>query len=132
MKLLLDTCVLLWMVGEPGRISPRARQELTRDDAELVVPAISAFEISIKYRKGKLSLPLPPRPWFREALSNYGVAEIPITSEIAGLAPEVDIPLDLPWLEEELTRRKNNLLQNPDSGLTWTEVKRRVRARHGR
>jgi PIN domain nuclease of toxin-antitoxin system len=92
MKLLLDTCVLLWMVGEPSRISTRARQELTRDDAELVVSAISAFEISIKYRKGKLSLPLPPRPWFREALSNYGVAEIPITSEIAGLAPEVDIP----------------------------------------
>lgn len=92
MKLLLDTCVLLWMVGEPSRISARARQELTRDDAELVVSAISAFEIAIKYRKGKLNLPIPPRQWFQEALSNCGVAEIPITSNIASLAPEVDIP----------------------------------------
>jgi putative addiction module component (TIGR02574 family) len=36
------------------------------------------------------------------------------------------------WQKEELARRKANLLQNPASGLSWEEVKRRVRARHGR
>ena len=36
------------------------------------------------------------------------------------------------WQKEELARRKANLLQNPASGLTWEEVKRRVRSRHGR
>lgn len=36
------------------------------------------------------------------------------------------------WQKEELDRRKAKLLQNPASGLTWDEVKRRVRARHGR
>ena len=33
------------------------------------------------------------------------------------------------WRKEELARRKANLLQNPASGLTWEEVKRRVRSR---
>jgi putative addiction module component (TIGR02574 family) len=36
------------------------------------------------------------------------------------------------WQKEELARRKVNLLQNPSSGLTWQEVKRRVRSRYGR
>ena len=36
------------------------------------------------------------------------------------------------WQKEELARRKANLMKNPASGLTWEEVKRRVRSRYGR
>lgn len=36
------------------------------------------------------------------------------------------------WQKEELAKRKTNLMGNPVSGLTWEEVKRRVRSRHGR
>ena len=36
------------------------------------------------------------------------------------------------WQKEELARRKANLFTNPGSGLTWEEVKRRVRSRYGR
>lgn len=32
------------------------------------------------------------------------------------------------WQKAELARRKANLLQNPASGLSWEEVKRRVRS----
>ena len=36
------------------------------------------------------------------------------------------------WQKAELTRRKTNLMKNPASGLSWDEVVRRVRGRHGR
>jgi putative addiction module component (TIGR02574 family) len=36
------------------------------------------------------------------------------------------------WQKEELARRKANLQSNPASGLSWEEVKRRVRSRYGR
>lgn len=36
------------------------------------------------------------------------------------------------WQKAELARRKANLVKNPVSGLTWEEVKRRVRSRYGR
>ncbi len=36
------------------------------------------------------------------------------------------------WQKEELARRKGNLMKNPASGLTWEEVKRRVRSHYGR
>jgi putative addiction module component (TIGR02574 family) len=34
------------------------------------------------------------------------------------------------WQKEELARRKANLQNNPASGLTWDEVKQRVRSRN--
>ena len=45
------------------------------------------------------------------------------------------IPSEVPvheWQKEELARRKANLMSNPASGVSWDEVKRRVRSRYGR
>ena len=36
------------------------------------------------------------------------------------------------WQLEELARRKANLLSHPASGLSWDEVKRRIRSQYGR
>ena len=36
------------------------------------------------------------------------------------------------WQVRELERRKANLQNNPASGLSWEEVKRGIRSRHGR
>jgi len=36
------------------------------------------------------------------------------------------------WQREELARRKQNLLSNPGSALSWEEIQRRVRSRYGR
>jgi putative addiction module component (TIGR02574 family) len=32
------------------------------------------------------------------------------------------------WQKEELNRRKQNLLRNPGSALSWEEIQRRIRA----
>lgn len=81
--ILLDTCALLWLVGDQGRLSARARDRLREHAGGLFVSAISAFEIGIKHRKGHLSLPLEPEPWFEEALDFHGLAEIPVSGSIA-------------------------------------------------
>ena len=42
-------------------------------------------------------------------------------------------PSEIPvydWQKEELARRKANLMNNPASGLSWGDVKRRVRSRY--
>jgi putative addiction module component (TIGR02574 family) len=36
------------------------------------------------------------------------------------------------WQKSELDQRKANLEANPNSALSWDEIVRRVRARHGR
>jgi putative addiction module component (TIGR02574 family) len=36
------------------------------------------------------------------------------------------------WQKQELARRKANLLNNPTSGLSWEDVKQRIRRPYGR
>jgi putative addiction module component (TIGR02574 family) len=36
------------------------------------------------------------------------------------------------WQKGELARRKANLMNSPGSGLSWDEVRRKVRTRYGR
>jgi putative addiction module component (TIGR02574 family) len=45
------------------------------------------------------------------------------------------IPSDIPvhdWQKEELARRKANLQSQPTSGVSWQDVKARIRSRYGR
>jgi putative addiction module component (TIGR02574 family) len=44
-------------------------------------------------------------------------------------------PSEIPvheWQKAELARRKANLMSTPASGLSWDEVKQRVRSHYGR
>lgn len=36
------------------------------------------------------------------------------------------------WQKQELAKRKSNLLNHPAAGLSWEDVKRRIRRRYGR
>lgn len=60
MRLLLDTCTLLWIFEGSDAISPALRDELTDIQNELYFSDVSLLEIVIKYQLGKLSLPRPP------------------------------------------------------------------------
>lgn len=45
------------------------------------------------------------------------------------------VPSDVPihdWQKEELARRKANLMNKPSSGVSWQDVKARIRNRYGR
>jgi PIN domain nuclease of toxin-antitoxin system len=92
MRLLLDTCALLWLVLSPEKLSPKARATMADREAEIFVSAISALEIAIKHAKGKLSLPTSPSAWLGRAMDVYGLHEVVISSTIALHAPLVRVP----------------------------------------
>ena len=57
MRLLLDTHALLSLMFEDGRLSRSAGEAMERPDAQLVVSAVSVWEIAIKRAVGKLEAP---------------------------------------------------------------------------
>ena len=81
--ILLDTCTLLWLVAGSDRLPTTAREWLRDGAGEIFVSAISAFEIGIKQRKGKLTLPMDAERWFAGALEFHGLSEVPVDSRIA-------------------------------------------------
>lgn len=52
MSLLLDTNAFLWWVADSPRLSTRAREAIAGDD--VLVSAVTGFEISTKRKSGKL------------------------------------------------------------------------------
>jgi PIN domain nuclease of toxin-antitoxin system len=92
MRFLLDTCALLWLVGDPSRLSPNTRADLARHRDSIFVSAFTALEIAIKHEKRRLTLPSAPAVWFPTALTAFGLQEVPVTSDIALRAPLVTLP----------------------------------------
>jgi len=75
--ILLDTCALLWLAEGSARISNAV---LRRIDAEPIVSvsAISALEIGLKTRAGKLRLPMPPIEWWRAVCDHHSLNVVPV------------------------------------------------------
>lgn len=58
MRLLLDTCAVLWAADQPELLSAEVRRRLESGERPLVSVA-SLWEISIKIQKGKLTMSQP-------------------------------------------------------------------------
>lgn len=54
MRLLLDTHTLLWWLADDPSLSPAARRLIGRSSNNVLVSAVSAWEIGTKVRLGKL------------------------------------------------------------------------------
>lgn len=54
MQALLDTHAFLWWLADSRRLSSRARQAIADEENDIFVSAASAWEITTKYRLGKL------------------------------------------------------------------------------
>jgi PIN domain nuclease of toxin-antitoxin system len=53
-KVLLDTCTLIWATLAPSSLSEQARETIADESNVVLVSAASAWEISTKARAGKL------------------------------------------------------------------------------
>lgn len=58
MRLLLDTHVFLWAVGDPGRLAAPVRQVVKAPENAIFVSAATVWEIAIKRALGRLEFPL--------------------------------------------------------------------------
>lgn len=80
MKLLLDTHLLLWAAGEPGRLSATARGLMSSPENELLFSAASLWEVAIKHRLGRSDFQVDAR-LLRRGLLDNGYDELPILSD---------------------------------------------------
>lgn len=80
MKLLLDTHVFLWSAWRPERLSPAARHAVEGSENELLVSAVTPWEIAIR-----LNQLIPARGslvdrFYRVHLQNLVAHELPIAA----------------------------------------------------
>jgi len=79
MKILLDTHVLLWVAGDPKKLSAHAKKLLEDPQNQLYFSAVSMWEISIKNKLGRTDFKVD-LPVLRRNLMDYGFEEIAVNS----------------------------------------------------
>lgn len=86
--IILDTCALLWLAAGGGQLSDAA---LARIDTAVVVhaSAISGFEIGLKCRGGKLTLPATPQKWFETVLEQHSIEILQLDLSICILSTQL-------------------------------------------
>ncbi len=82
MKLLLDTCTVLWAGLAPDRLSGHARGALERADAEIAIASITAAEIACAQARERVRLDRHWKLWLRDALDVNGWDVLPATLEV--------------------------------------------------
>lgn len=97
MKVLLDTNVFLWLSIEPGRIAPDRLLALRSWDDDVLFSAVSLWELTIKFGRGRPRLSLDIKE-ARRAFLDQGYLELAITADhalaVADLPPIHRDPFD--------------------------------------
>jgi PIN domain nuclease of toxin-antitoxin system len=82
MKVLLDTCTFIWLALEPDRLSPQSRALFDDRATESHLSMASVLEIALKYRAGKLPLPLSPSEWIPSRRAFFHLKELALTESV--------------------------------------------------
>jgi PIN domain nuclease of toxin-antitoxin system len=82
-RLLLDTCTFLWIVGGAKDLSGEARRAFADPANDVLLSAVSAWEISVKHRLGRLPLPTPPDTFLPAQRTAHGIEPLPLDEEAA-------------------------------------------------
>ncbi len=81
--LLLDTHALIWLATDLSQLPDQSKAAIRFHALELHVSAITALEISLLTKCGKLDWGKRPLSYFERALKHHCVKELPIDSKIA-------------------------------------------------
>ena len=77
MRLLLDTHVFLWLLAEPERLGVHVGS-LEDPGNELILSAVSSWEITIKAQLGRLDLPDDPRRYVPDRMRAIGAEPLAV------------------------------------------------------
>jgi PIN domain nuclease of toxin-antitoxin system len=79
MKVLLDTCAFIWLVTDNPKLSELAKEIFLDEDNEILLSAVTGFEIAVKYSLGKLHLTEPPREFVIHRMNANALTELPVS-----------------------------------------------------
>ncbi len=83
--IVLDTHTWLWWLGAPDQLSSKAQERIERDlgSARICVSSISAWEITMLVKKGRLVLTMAVEDWIARSETLPFIHFVPVDNHIA-------------------------------------------------
>lgn len=92
MRLLLDTHIWLWSLGESSRLTPHVARLLGAKNTELWLSPISLWELATLVEKGRVELPGNLDAWIDDALRAAPMREAPLTRQVVRALSSITTP----------------------------------------
>ncbi len=121
MRLLLDSCAVVWWLGNPGHLTTVAREAIADPENDVFFSAASVWELGLKITRGRLEMPTNFVHFLRE--DAFGELEINVAHAERSfeLPPHHADPFDRLLLAQSLV--ENLTLVTRDSRLNNYEAK---------
>lgn len=78
MRLLLDTCIFLWLISGDRRLGDSIRDEICEPNNEIFLSSVSIWECVVKNQIGRLPLPEPPAEYLSEQRNRHNISSLPL------------------------------------------------------
>jgi PIN domain nuclease of toxin-antitoxin system len=122
LKLLLDTCVFLWLIWDEAELTPAVREVLSDPANEVGVSAVTIWEATQKHTLGRLEVRAAEGAWahFVAQRAAHGLFALPFDERDAQHLGQ------LPWLHRDPFDRML-ICQAIERGLTLVTPDRAIR-----
>ena len=85
--IVLDTHALIWWVNGDKKLSSRAlkaiNKEIAKEDGQLIISSITAWEIALLIKKGRLALAMDIDDWIYTVAAIECVRFVPMDNDVA-------------------------------------------------
>ncbi len=94
MNILLDTNIFLWIAGNDDYLPTAAKKLIEEPSNQIYLSSVSAWEIAIKWSKGRLGLPEQPRTLIENIADTAGLVKVSVNFS------DVHVVSELPVFED--------------------------------
>jgi len=98
MRLLLDTCIFLWLISGDRKLTDSLRENICDPENEIFLSSVSIWESIVKYQPGKLPLPKPPGEYLPAQRKRHHISSLPLDEDsvvhLSNLPPVHRDPFD--------------------------------------
>lgn len=89
MRILLDTCTFLWIITDDSSLSAKARALFVSSENEVFLSVASSWEIAVKYKLGKLSLPESPAKYIPQKREQHEIDSLMLAEQATLYLPKL-------------------------------------------
>lgn len=121
MRVLRDTCALLWFLRDDPELSEKAAQIIENPDTDAFVSVVSIWEIAIKASIGKLEIPVGSHDSLEDRLKACGFNLLPVDFQhAAGVYPLPNVHSD-PFARLLISQCKSEKLTALTNDTRWSD-----------
>lgn len=84
--ILLDTHTAVWLASDQSKLSEGAKNVISTRADKLHMSVVSAWEISMLYKRKRLQLPIAPELYLDRMIKQHAINEVPLSRHIAQLS----------------------------------------------